>query len=133
MDVLLPGMNPAIDAATCALVTSAMQSAVTDYAEVDYTHHEFLDFARANGMDEKLLEFLESRGDLAGASPAQWMRLSNVGQQDWHPELHEGVRRQISIFILGREAFDNYVVWVLEKAGVKNPRPNGTGGYSCDD
>ena len=115
MHRLTPGINPAIDAQTCKMVNAAMESAPNAYAETEYSHDEFLEYARNYGMMKEILEFLTDRGDLAGASPAAWMQLSNVGTQDWHGALHENTRRQITIFIIGQSAFDRYVEWLLAK------------------
>lgn len=118
MDIITPGAYPQINAATCALVNNAMQSAAADYVEADYEHADFLEYARDNGMDQRLLAFLTERGDLAGATPNAWMRLTNVGQQEWHGGLSSDTRQQITMAVIGREGYNNYVDWVISKAPI---------------
>lgn len=111
-----------IPAEAMTLVSAAID-ATPIFVDVTTSHVEFLDWAQANGMDPKIHAFLAQRDDGAGASPRQWMQLSEVGTSPWHPGLPEDVRRAITRSIIGEDAFRAYVTWVVEEAtGEKEPK-----------
>lgn len=84
------------------------------YAYVDRTPAEFLAWGRETGnLCERLAAFIEERGDLAGGAPAAYVRLSHVGKSTWFTDLPGDQRRVISNALLGDQAFEAYVEWVV--------------------
>lgn len=106
--------SPTIDQEAADKVNGAMQMVAPVPATFD-SFSDYLEYADKNGISEVLLDFLTDQGNTAGAAPAQWMKLSNVGAQPWHKELHERTRRNITIAIIGPDAFKTYVEWFLTR------------------
>lgn len=102
---LTPAMLSGIDAATSQGET---------YRHVAHSHIEFVDWARANGVDDRIIDFLASRDDCAGTSAAAWVRLGRTGASAWFRGLPEDQRRTISRGLIGDDAFRIYVEWVLD-------------------
>ncbi len=85
------------------------------YPNIEYTHAELLAFMREAGHDEKIIAFLERRGDCAGATPAQWMQLSAIGMMEAHKTLASEDRPVVSRAVIGNKAFDHYVADLLDQ------------------
>lgn len=77
------------------------------------THSEFTDWLRSEDMDGRLVNFLAQRDDCAGATPSQWVRLARLGNSEWFCELSSDARRAISLGIIGQQAFNAYVNWLV--------------------
>lgn len=79
------------------------------------SHQEFLEWSK-DKMDPKLHEFLSQRDDCAGATPRQWMQLSKAGENDGYLALPADARADITVLLVGQEAYDAYVAYILAKA-----------------
>lgn len=85
-------------------------------APIEFTHAEFIDWAKANNFCKRLLAFLEDQGNFAGASPKSWQDLSRVGQTDEFKAQPSDFRRSFTIGTIGLKAYNVYVMWALNQA-----------------
>ena len=81
------------------------------------THAEFVAWARTQEtVDDRIVDFLASRDDCAGATPAEWTRLATIGATPWFKALLGDRRRAITIGVVGEAAFNAYQDWAIETA-----------------
>lgn len=78
------------------------------------THGEFIAWGASSGaLTGRILDFLSSREDCAGASPAAWTRLNALGRHKPFTDLPGERRSEISKEIIGEQAYRTYVSWVV--------------------
>lgn len=95
-----------------SLVDAAVAGAPGHSHGVAPTHAEFVDWARANGHDERVTDFLSERGDYAGTSPAAWTRYSHVLRNADYRALRCDQQKGVAIALLGEEAFAAHRDWL---------------------
>lgn len=103
------------------------------YAHIGQTHAEFVEWLRSDEICDRVydraVDFLTQRGDCAGSSPAAWTRLVSLGRTHWFAKVPAEQRSTISRFIIGDQAFDAYVAWLLDGLNdgsiVRNPPRTG--------
>lgn len=104
------------DATEKTLVEKIIELANVTIPSVTGSHAEFVDWERSQGMYPRMVAFLAQREDGAGATPRQWTQLDQVRRRDDFKALPDDQRRAVSRGIVGDEAFDAYVGWLITDA-----------------
>lgn len=79
------------------------------------SHAEFVDWARRNALDGRIVDFLADREDGAGATPREWMHMSEALKNADYQALRPDQKRQIAVLTIGQKAFDAYTAWAAER------------------
>lgn len=100
-----------IDDATSAQV-AAIVATVDARSPLEYSFDDFVAWgAKTSAVSNRLLDFLRAQGDLAGATPLAYQRLTAVGEIEWFKALPGDTRRAVSTAILGEPAMKAYMAW----------------------
>lgn len=75
------------------------------------THAEFLEWARQNGVNERVVGFLDARGDYAGTSPAAWNRFGALLDDETFNGLSIQRKLVIARIALDEHALGEWTVW----------------------